>query len=62
LPFSPDPGQGILSGVKYNEANEKLAERNADRIKLFILKNTTAEGCNRKCRLIFFGKKVPRFN
>ncbi len=36
--FGPAPCQGVLSGVKYNEANEKLAKRKADEICLLILK------------------------
>jgi hypothetical protein len=62
LPFGPAPCQGFPVGGKYNEANEKLAERKADEIYLFILKNIIVEGSNRKCSLILIGKKVPRFH
>ena len=59
MPFVPAPCQEVLSGVKYNEANEKLAERKADEVYRFILKNIIVEGSHRKGWLIFFGKRVP---
>ncbi len=61
MSFGPAPCQGVLSGVNYNEANKKFAERKADKIYLLTLKNVNVEGSNRKCRLVSLAGKFLDF-